>query len=152
MDAFLSSPLRYRHPWELLWGNISKGNVCVTGDALIHPMTPDLGQGRRVALEDGVVLARCLGEVLLKSKSHKGKAKSEGGDEEYKNIEKGLKKYASERRWRSNDIVATGYVVGFIQGSDGKIISFLRDKFLAPIMAGLLLKKAKYDCGKLNIP
>lgn len=150
-DALLSSPLRYRHPWELLWGNISKGNVCVAGDAL-HPMTPDLGQGGCAALEDGVVLARCLGEALLKSKGQKGKAKGEEGEEEYNNIEKGLKKYASERRWRSFDLIATAYVVGFIQESDGKVISFLRDKFLAPIMSGLLLKKADFDCGKLNIP
>ena len=42
LDCLLSSPLRYRHPWELLFGNISKGNVCVAGDAF-HPMTPNLG-------------------------------------------------------------------------------------------------------------
>ncbi|KAH7518392.1 hypothetical protein FEM48_Zijuj09G0166800 [Ziziphus jujuba var. spinosa] len=93
LDAFLSSPLRYRHPWELLWGNISKGNVCVAGDAL-HPMTPDLGQGGCSALEDGFVLARCL----------------EG---------------------------------------NGKIISFLRDKFFAPVLADLQLKRADFDCGKI---
>ncbi|XP_031264322.1 monooxygenase 3-like [Pistacia vera] len=40
----LQKPLRYRQPWEVLWGNISKGGVCVAGDAL-HPMTPDIGQG-----------------------------------------------------------------------------------------------------------
>lgn len=67
LDAFTSSPLRYGHPWELLWGNISKVNVCVAGDAL-HPMTPDIGQGGCAALEDGVVLARCLGEALLKNR------------------------------------------------------------------------------------
>ena len=145
-NAFLSSPLRYRHPWEVLLGNISKGNVCVAGDAF-HPMTPDIGQGGCAALEDAVVLARCLGEALLKSKVRKGEAR-----DEYKNIEMGLNKYASERRWRSFDLVATAYVVGFIQQSDGKVISFLRDKFLAPILAGLLLKKADFDCGKLSIP
>ncbi|KAB1200626.1 putative disease resistance RPP13-like protein 1 [Morella rubra] len=59
LDGIISSPLRYRRPWELLWGNISKGNVCVAGDAL-HPMTPDIGQGGCAALEDGVILARCL--------------------------------------------------------------------------------------------
>lgn len=42
LDGFKPLPLRYRHPWELLWGNISKGNVCVAGDAL-HPLTPDIG-------------------------------------------------------------------------------------------------------------
>lgn len=149
-NAFLSYPLRYRHPWEVLSGNISKGNVCVAGDAL-HPMTPDLGQGGCAALEDGVVLARCLGEALLKSKGQEGQVISEE-KEEYMNIEMGLKKYASERRWRSFDLIATAYGVGFIQESDGKVISFLRDKFFAPILAGLLLKKADFDCGKLSIP
>ncbi|KAF2302090.1 hypothetical protein GH714_032535 [Hevea brasiliensis] len=65
LDNIVSSPLRYRHPWELIWGNISKGNVCVAGDAL-HPMTPDIGQGGCAALEDGIVLARCLAQALKK--------------------------------------------------------------------------------------
>ncbi|KAF4400881.1 hypothetical protein G4B88_004424 [Cannabis sativa] len=33
-------------------------------------------------------------------------------EEEYKNIEMGLKKYASERKWRSFDLVATAYGIG----------------------------------------
>ncbi|KAJ1436312.1 hypothetical protein SESBI_04343 [Sesbania bispinosa] len=49
--------------------NISKGNVCVVGDAF-HPMAPDLGQGGCCALEDGVVLARCLGEGDLELVAH----------------------------------------------------------------------------------
>lgn len=151
LDAFVSSPLRYRHPWEILWGNISKGNVCVAGDAL-HPMTPDIGQGGCSAMEDGVVLARCLGEALLKSSRHETKDKAgEEGKEEYERIETGLKKYATERRWRSFDLISTALVVGFFQESDGKIMNFLRDKCLAPILAGLLLKKSDFDCGKLSI-
>lgn len=75
MDGFLASPFRYRPPWEVLWGNISKGNVCVAGDAL-HPMTPDIGQGASSALEEGVVLARCLGEAILGAKDKLG---GEGG-------------------------------------------------------------------------
>ena len=31
-----------------------------------RPMTPDIGQGGYVALEDGVILARCHAEALLK--------------------------------------------------------------------------------------
>ncbi|KAI4297785.1 hypothetical protein L6164_037652 [Bauhinia variegata] len=54
LDSVSASPLRFRRPWELIWGNISKGNVCIAGDAL-HPMTPDIGQGGCCALEDGVV-------------------------------------------------------------------------------------------------
>ncbi|XP_048337399.2 monooxygenase 2 [Ziziphus jujuba] len=144
LDAFLSSPLRYWHPWELLWGNISKGNVCVAGDAL-HPMTPDLGQGGCSALEDGVVLAGCLGEALSEIKQKSGIEP----EEEYKEIEMGLKKYANERRWRSFDLIAIAYFVGFIQEGNGKIISFLRDKFFAPVLADLQLKRADFDCGKI---
>ncbi|KAJ0009945.1 hypothetical protein Pint_33986 [Pistacia integerrima] len=57
IDSIIVTPLRYRQPWEVLRGNISKGGVCVVGDAL-HPMTPDIGQGGCSAWEDGVVLAR----------------------------------------------------------------------------------------------
>ncbi|PRQ24999.1 putative FAD-binding domain, FAD/NAD(P)-binding domain-containing protein [Rosa chinensis] len=149
LDAFISSPLRYGHPWELLWGNISKGTVCVAGDAL-HPMTPDIAQGGCAALEDGVVLARCLGEALLKNRRQEIRNEGEQGKEEYKMIERGLNKYASERKWRSFDLISAAYVVGFIQEAHGKIMTFLRNKFFTPILAGLLLKKADYDCGKLR--
>ncbi|KAJ6938034.1 hypothetical protein NC652_012347 [Populus alba x Populus x berolinensis] len=147
LDSITSSPLRFRHPWEVLWGNISKGNVTVAGDAL-HPMTPDIGQGGCAALEDGVVLARCLAEALKKELNVEGKERER---EEYKRVEMGLKKYAAERRWRSFELISTAYIVGAIQQSDGKIMNILRDTILAKFLAGLLLKKADFDCGKLNI-
>ncbi|MBA0815147.1 hypothetical protein Gohar_020914 [Gossypium harknessii] len=141
LECIISSPLRYRKPLELLlWGNISKGNVCVAGDAL-HPMTPDLGQGACSAMEDGVILARCLGEALLKPGV-------EDDDEEYKRIEMGLKKYGRERRWRSFDLVTTAFMVGFVLRNDGKMIRYLRDKFLLGFIAWLLLRKAGFDCEK----
>ncbi|KAE8719137.1 zeaxanthin epoxidase [Hibiscus syriacus] len=145
LDSISSSPLRYRRPWELLWGNISKGNVCVAGDAL-HPMTPDLGQGGCSALEDGVVLARCLSEAL--STPAAGEEINER--EEYNRIEMGLKNFAQKRRWRSFDLITTGYMVGFIQQSSGMIMNFLRDKFFSRFLPGMLLKKADFDCGKLE--
>lgn len=147
LDSITSSPLRFRPPWEVLWGNISKGNVSVAGDAL-HPMTPDLGQGGCAALEDGVVLARCLAEALKKELNVEGKEKER---EEYKRVEMGLKKYAAERRWRSFELISTAYIVGAIQQGDGKIMKILRDAIMAKFLAGLLLKKADFDCGKLNI-
>ncbi|KAE8654345.1 PAM domain (PCI/PINT associated module) protein isoform 1 [Hibiscus syriacus] len=98
--------------WFLTWTPSSKA-----GDAL-HPMTPDLGQGGCLALEDGVILARCLGEALLQP----GKV-----EEEYERIEKGLRRFAQERRWRSFDVIATAFVVGFISQSDGKTMNYLRE-------------------------
>ena len=44
-----------RRPW-------SKGRVTILGDAA-HPMTPHLGQGGGMALEDAVMLARCIEAV-----------------------------------------------------------------------------------------
>lgn len=143
LENIIASPLRYRRPWELLWGNISKENVCIAGDAL-HPMTPDIGQGGCAALEDGVILARCLGEALAMKGSTEDK-----GIEEYERITMGLKKYAEERRRRSIELITTAYIVGFIQQSDGKVMNLLRDKLFSPYLASLLLRRANFDCGNL---
>ncbi|KAF8038056.1 hypothetical protein BT93_B0801 [Corymbia citriodora subsp. variegata] len=142
LDNFTLSPLRFRPPWEILRGNISKNNVCVAGDAF-HPMTPDLGQGGCPALEDGIVLARCLGKALRDNQSIKS-------EEEYKRIEMGLQRYAKERRWRAFELISTAYMVGYIQQSNGKVLTFLRDRVLASFLAGKLLKMASFDCGKLS--
>ncbi|RDX72836.1 Monooxygenase 2, partial [Mucuna pruriens] len=124
----LTSPLKQRHPWELMWGNISKDNVCVVGDAF-HPMAPDLGQGGCCALEDGVVLARCVAEAFSKKSDKHVKEMSEKVkvEEQYKNIETGLKKYG-----------------------DLKLVAHFRDKVLNDFLAKLMLKKSDFDCGKLN--
>ncbi|XP_074379594.1 monooxygenase 2-like isoform X1 [Apium graveolens] len=140
--------LKFRLPWNLLMGNITKDNVCVAGDAL-HPMTPDIGQGGCSSLEDAVVLARCLGEAIL------GKPKLDNGEvneeEEYGRIKQGLEKYEKDRRWRSFNLVSTAFLSGYIQQSEGKIISFLREKWLAKYTADAFLRLANYDCGKLVI-
>ncbi|KAL6649238.1 hypothetical protein ACP70R_013462 [Stipagrostis hirtigluma subsp. patula] len=138
MSDVLAAPLRFRSPLSLVTASISKGNVCVAGDAL-HPMTPDLGQGGCSALEDAVVLARCLGEAVL----------GEGGGTERERIQAGLSEYARIRRWRGVELVATSSAVGFIQQSESAIVSFLRDKLLSGVLARRLLKMAAYDCGAL---
>ena len=150
LDSIISSPLRYRHPWELLWGNINKDNVCVAGDAL-HPMTPEIAQGGCAALEDGVVLARCLAGALLKEQSEETKGKGDREREEYKRIEMGLKKYAKERRWRSIELISTAYFIGFVQQGNGQVTTFLRDNILPAFLARLQLKRADFDYGKLRI-
>uniref|UniRef100_A0A453ISS7 FAD-binding domain-containing protein n=1 Tax=Aegilops tauschii subsp. strangulata TaxID=200361 RepID=A0A453ISS7_AEGTS len=138
MSDASAAPLRFRSPLSLLFASISKGNVCVAGDAL-HPMTPDLGQGGCSALEDGVILARCLGDAVLGA---------EAGTEEER-IESGLREYAGMRRWRSVQLVGAAYMVGFVQQSDNAVVSFLREKVLAGALARSLLKMADYDCGTL---
>ncbi|XP_022685490.1 monooxygenase 2 isoform X2 [Setaria italica] len=140
MSDVVSSPLRFRSPLALLRGSISRGGVCVAGDAL-HPMTPELGQGGCAALEDGVVLARCLGEAFA--------AAGSGGGGHDGVIRAALEKYAEARRWRSIQLITAAYVVGFIQQSNNVVVKFLRDTFLSPLLAKTLVAMADYDCGTL---
>lgn len=134
------SQLKIRLPWNILFGNIVKENVCVVGDAL-HPMTPDINQGGCSALEDAIVLGRCLGEFFLKKSGKK--------DDEFERIEKCLVKYGRERRWRSDSLVTVAYCVGFIQQSKGKMMSFFRKIWLSKYTSNTLLNMATYDCGDL---
>lgn len=140
-DNISGASLSFRSPWSVLLGDIVKGNACLVGDAL-HAMTPDIGEGGCSALEDSVVLGRCLGEALAA-------AKGGGEDLQFEKIEKGLQKYAKERRWRVFDLITTSYVVGWMQESNGKVISLLRDYCLAKLTIRTMLKRAQFDCGKL---
>ncbi|KAL2468212.1 FAD/NAD(P)-binding oxidoreductase family protein [Forsythia ovata] len=147
LDCISYSPLKYRSPWNILLGHIVKNNVCVVGDAF-HPMTPDIGQGGCSALEDSVVLARCLAEALSEKPSGNEK---ESDDGEYVKMERGLQKYAKERRWRSYSLISMSYIVGMIQESNGKVIRFLRKSFLSKCTVGIVVRMADFDCGKLLI-
>ncbi|XP_057544173.1 monooxygenase 2-like [Amaranthus tricolor] len=148
VQEIVRSPLGYRPPLEILFGNISKDNVCVLGDAC-HPMTPDLGQGGCSALEDGVILARCLGDAFFVSNQHSG---FENDDEyTYERIKIGLNNYAKTRRWRGFELISTGYWLGWIQEFDLFGMRFLRDNFLSVFLSGLFLKKADVDPKELKL-
>ncbi|PHT66575.1 hypothetical protein T459_31000 [Capsicum annuum] len=142
LDSLYCAKLKLRTPWNILMkDNIVKNNTCLVGDAL-HPMTPDIGQGGCSALEDSVVLARCISEAIF--------AKSlQEGDQLCKSIKVGLEKYAKERRWRIFSLISTSYLVGLAQESNGKVISYLREKFLAQFTIETMLKMGDFDCGKL---
>ncbi|KAL5995711.1 hypothetical protein ACLOJK_025779 [Asimina triloba] len=142
LESIISSPLRFRFPWDVLWGDICKDNVCVVGDAF-HPMTPDLAQGACSALEDSITLARCIGESLL------GKPRKGNEEDEQSRIKRALESYAKQRRWRGFELVTTAYLLGLIQQSSGVFMNFLRDKCLAGWTAEMLLMKSKFDCGNL---
>lgn len=141
LDCLITSPMVFRKPWELLWGNICRGGVTVAGDAL-HPMTPDIGQGACSSLEDSVTLSRCIGEALS------GRSVEE--EEEGERVRKALEKYANERRWRSFDLITSGLLVGWILQKDGWLMSFLRDKLLSKFVVKKIVKRAAdFDPGTL---
>jgi salicylate hydroxylase len=62
----------------------SVGRVTLLGDAC-HPMLPFLGQGANMAIEDGLVLSRCLAK--------------------YASVEAGLRAYETARRDRTTNVV-----------------------------------------------
>ncbi|KAK6773047.1 hypothetical protein RDI58_028285 [Solanum bulbocastanum] len=142
LDCLYCAKLKLRTPWNILMKeNIVKNNTCLVGDAL-HPMTPDIGQGGCSTLEDSVVLARCISEAIF--------AKNlEDDDQLCKIIEVGLEKYAKERKWRIFNLITTSYLVGLAQESNGKVISYLREKFLAQFSIETMVKMGDFDCGKL---
>ncbi|MCL7027521.1 hypothetical protein MKW94_022264 [Papaver nudicaule] len=148
LGSIISSPLRTRMPWRVCLGNIIyRNNVCAAGDAL-HPMTPDIGQGACAALEDGIILARCLGQALLSS-SPESKLVFKDDQEVYFRVEKGLEEFARERRWRSLDLITTAYYMGSIQQASGRVMNYVRDNFLSSYLTRVLLRRAEFDCGEL---
>ncbi|KAL5995710.1 hypothetical protein ACLOJK_025778 [Asimina triloba] len=151
-EVVFSSPLNVRLPWDVVRKRLCKDNVCLAGDAL-HPMTPDLAQGGCSALEDGVTLARCLGEALLQGRrTQLGGGQNEKEEEYNSRIQKGIMKYAEARKWRLFSLISTSYLVGAIQQSSGLVMNFLRDWCLARMLAELFLKFSDFDCGRLCNP
>jgi 2-polyprenyl-6-methoxyphenol hydroxylase-like FAD-dependent oxidoreductase len=148
LDSICLVPLRFRLPWDILVKDITRRGICVAGDAL-HPMTPDIGQGGCSALEDSVVLARCIGESFLKVPE--SVIRNEEDDREITaTINKGLENFAKLRKWRSFNLVAVAYLASFGQENDNKILRFLRKNFMKRAIASVL-KMADFDCGKLSL-
>uniref|UniRef100_A0A2N9HJC5 FAD-binding domain-containing protein n=1 Tax=Fagus sylvatica TaxID=28930 RepID=A0A2N9HJC5_FAGSY len=133
------APLIFRFPWDMILGNVSKGNITVAGDAM-HPMTPDLGQGGCLALEDAVVLGRHIGDLIIRNK------KLVAGDQ----MAEALEKYVKERRWRAAGLITRSYLSGWVQqDGSGWLMKFLRDKVFYGRFFTKFFHVTNYDCGKL---
>jgi 2-polyprenyl-6-methoxyphenol hydroxylase-like FAD-dependent oxidoreductase len=85
------------------WG---AGRVTLLGDAA-HPMTPNLGQGACQAIEDAVVLARCLGD---------------GGE-----VDSSLRLYEARRIPRTADVVRRSRRAGRILQLENPLLCRLRN-------------------------
>ncbi len=87
----------------------AQGRVVLLGDAA-HPMTPNMGQGGCQAVEDAVVLARCLAvEAELPA---------------------ALARYQSLRVKRANDFVTRSYRIGQIGQWENSAACWVRAKLL----------------------
>ncbi|KAF3440515.1 hypothetical protein FNV43_RR18799 [Rhamnella rubrinervis] len=132
------APLKFRYPWQVMFGNLNKENVAVAGDAM-HPMTPDLGQGGCTALEDAVVLGRHIGTSFIQN----------GGVIVPKEIPQVLSNYVEERRLRVSSLILGSYVAGWVQQRNSAVIKYLRDVFFYKYLGRIAAGAVCFDCGKL---
>lgn len=134
------APLMYRSPWNVIFGNLCKGNITAAGDAL-HPMTPDLGQNEGTALEEAVVLGQELGGLLITRKT--GLVPEE--------VARALERYVKKRRWRAAGLITSSYLSGWVQlGGSGWFMKFSRDVIFYKLLYSRVLDIIiRYDCGKL---
>uniref|UniRef100_A0A0C9RJN4 TSA: Wollemia nobilis Ref_Wollemi_Transcript_14414_1728 transcribed RNA sequence n=1 Tax=Wollemia nobilis TaxID=56998 RepID=A0A0C9RJN4_9CONI len=133
-------------PWQWEWKKLfGKGSVTVVGDAL-HPVMPDLGQGACLALEDAIVLARCLGNAISDVNI------ARWGHEDEKTIQSCFKQFLHQRKWRMFAISNGSFVMGNVQDGCSKFMRFVRDRIFSPLFSmSYFLFFAKYDCGALPI-
>jgi 2-polyprenyl-6-methoxyphenol hydroxylase-like FAD-dependent oxidoreductase len=103
----------------------SDGRVTLLGDAA-HPTTPNLGQGACMALEDAVVLARCLRER----------------DE----ILAALREYEMRRVPRTSAIVRESRRLGAIGQWQSPVACWLRDWLLRRTPARVRLRQLQWLC------
>lgn len=100
-DGIINVPAQDR-PFSERWGD---GPVTLLGDAA-HPMMTSLGQGANMAIEDGVVLARCLADAS--------------------DVESGLRRYEDLRRPRTRAMVEASLALSRIEQLDNPIGTLLR--------------------------
>ncbi|CAN7426572.1 FAD-dependent monooxygenase [Paenibacillus sp. LjRoot153] len=89
----------------------SSGRMTLLGDAA-HPMLPNLGQGGAQAIEDAIVLARCLRN---------------------REIPAALSAYEKERMARANRIVRMSRSMGRMVQLENPLLIYLRNKLLASL-------------------
>jgi 2-polyprenyl-6-methoxyphenol hydroxylase-like FAD-dependent oxidoreductase len=110
-----------REPLPGSWG---EGRVTLLGDAA-HPTTPNLGQGACQAIEDAVVLARCLEQVQHASDD----------------VPSALRRYEGLRAERTAWIVRRSRALGRIGQIENPLLCLLRDAVLKATPARVQLRQ-----------
>src|SRR5712691_9838434 len=115
-DIYDREPLRH-------W---SKGRVTLLGDAA-HPMTPNLGQGACQAIEDAVVLAKCL--------------------QENSNVVSAAQLYEKRRIKRANRVVQQSWRIGQIGQLEHPLARWVRDAMMKSAPSRLQLRQFEWVVG-----
>lgn len=142
VESLTITHLRYRAPWEIMFGKFRCGTVTVAGDAM-HVMGPFLGQGGSAALEDAVVLARCLARKM--DPDHGDLLK----DCSIKNIEEGIDEYVEERRMRLVGLSTQTYLTGRSLQTSSGVVRLMFIMLLVIFFGRDQIRHTKYNCGRL---
>jgi 2-polyprenyl-6-methoxyphenol hydroxylase-like FAD-dependent oxidoreductase len=118
LTALVHNPVFDRPPVKK-WG---AGSLTLLGDA-IHPITPNLGQGGCLAIEDAVVLARCL-------KKHAGKSQSETA---VAAVQSALRQFETLRFSRTATIARFSRLYGVVGQWENQTAVGLRDWLLSTV-------------------
>ncbi|XP_048335290.2 monooxygenase 1-like isoform X2 [Ziziphus jujuba] len=136
--------LRYRTPWDVLLGRFRNGTVTVAGDAM-HVMGPFLGQGGSAALEDAIVLARCLAQKIGVGG---GDMERNGREIIQRKVGEAIDAYVEERRTRLVRLSAQTYLTGLLLGTTLKPLKLLILALIFLLFRDRI-RHTRYDCGRL---
>ncbi|ESQ55904.1 hypothetical protein EUTSA_v10025403mg [Eutrema salsugineum] len=139
VESLTITHLRYRSPWEIMFRKFRRGTVTVAGDAM-HVMGPFLGQGGSAALEDAVVLARCLAKKV---------GPDHGEDCSMKNIEEAIDEYVEKRRMRLVGLSTQTYLTGRSLQTQSNVVRLMFIVLLVVLFGRDQIRHTKYDCGRL---
>lgn len=135
--------IRYRHPWHLSFASFWQGTMTVAGDAM-HVMSPFISQGGSAALEDAIVLARCIAQEMPM-----GPEDAISDREMGKRIGRAFSKYVNERRPRILRLSTESYLIGSVIMASSWVKKLVCLAILTVLRGGNSLSHTKYDCGSL---
>jgi 2-polyprenyl-6-methoxyphenol hydroxylase-like FAD-dependent oxidoreductase len=129
LTALVRNPVFDRPPVRK-WGG---GSVTLVGDA-IHPTTPNLGQGGCLAIEDAVVVARCLSQYA--SDPQTGKRVDA--------IQSALRRFESLRFSRTAMVARLSRLYGAVGQWENPTATELRSWVLSTIPAALVQRVLRW--------
>ncbi|KAH0716639.1 hypothetical protein KY290_012826 [Solanum tuberosum] len=132
LDSLSFAHLKYRAPWDLMFGNFREKTVTVAGDAM-HVMGPFLGQGGSSGIEDAVVLGRNLAKMINRSCF---------------DHEEALDQYIKERKMRVVKLAIQSYLTALLIENRPMLT-----KIVVVVVMAIFFRNqsahTQYDCGLL---
>jgi 2-polyprenyl-6-methoxyphenol hydroxylase-like FAD-dependent oxidoreductase len=146
LEHLTKNTIRHRVNTKPTWETQVVGNVTVCGDAS-HPMTPNLGQGGCMAMEDAIILARKLHQALKSKESQNSNLLQSD------HIHQALLDFHQERYKRTYALTQRAAMIGARWETESAIQSFFRDWVFLPlgVHMGNFMEHTLFDVGKLPI-